>query len=505
MNSSLEQSLTAIIESFDGPVCAFDTNFKLISSNSLFRDLVKKTFQLEVSPGYDFFVFENILVPEDVRFAKEMFSRALSGERLRVAKEFNYATFYVHWEFSINPIFLENEVVALTCFATDKTKDTEYALKKAEQLLLQSETNLKTILDHTKSGYLLLSTDLSIVAFTKVSDDWVKQEFNRSLQAGENFISVVPKKYQSLAEQILMVVASGSPYEYTGKYTLESGKTDWYDVRLAPVYNPQNEVTGIVVTASDVTREKNSEAEIKLLNETLEQNVKARTLQLEASNRELEAFTYSISHDLRAPLRNINGFVEILLEDNNPNITEDMKKNLDVISRNSVRMGQLIDSLLELSRLGRSVLVVKEVNMKLLVEEIFDEIKFADKKFSVEVILHHMYPAKGDASLLKQVWKNLIDNAIKYSSSAASPKIEIGSSVNKETVNYFIRDNGIGFDMQYSHKLFGVFQRLHKDSEYTGTGVGLAIVKRIVQRHNGNVGVDSKLNQGTTFYFNLPV
>lgn len=310
--------------------------------------------------------------------------------------------------------------------------------------------------------------------------------------------------YHSLMTQILDDVISGSPYHYTGKYILESGKTEWYVVNMVRVLNPQQEVSGVVIAVSDVTREKNSEEEIKLLNESLEQSVKARTQQLQASTSELEEFTYSVSHDLRAPLRNINGFAEILLEDNDANLTEGMKKHLEVIKQNSTRMGQLIDSLLEMSRLGRSHIVPKEVNMKQLVIEVIEEIKFADKNFRTEIVLQNLHPVHGDFSLLKQVWQNLISNAIKYSSGKENPRIEIGSSLGDKRVNYFIKDNGVGFDMQYSHKLFGVFQRLHKDSEFSGTGVGLAIVKRIIQKHNGHVGVDSKLNEGTTFYFNLP-
>lgn len=193
-----------------------------------------------------------------------------------------------------------------------------------------------------------------------------------------------------------------------------------------------------------------------------------------------------------------------MIEDNADLLTVEMKKNLGIIKSNAIRMGLFIHSLLEISRLGRSALTIKEVNMLRLVEEVVEDLKLNNNNFIAEIAIGDLPSIKGDASLLRQVWQNLISNAVKYSSLKQNARIEIAATQSDDKVHYTVKDNGVGFDMQFAHKLFGVFQRLHRDTEFAGTGVGLAIVKRIVQRHNGNVGVQSAPNVGTTFYFSLP-
>jgi light-regulated signal transduction histidine kinase (bacteriophytochrome) len=218
----------------------------------------------------------------------------------------------------------------------------------------------------------------------------------------------------------------------------------------------------------------------------------------------MEAFTYSVSHDLRAPLRIINGFGQILKEDYSKQIDPEGQKILDRIMSNSKRMGRLIDDLLDFSRLGRSEINIAEIDMSKIVGEVVEELANSGVSIPKEFHLEDLPSAKGDFNLIKQVWSNLISNAIKYSGKKGLPVIDIGTMNDGTRTIFFIRDNGDGFDMQYYSKLFGVFQRLHKESEFTGTGVGLALVQRIILRHGGRVWAEGTPGEGAVFYFYLP-
>jgi len=229
-----------------------------------------------------------------------------------------------------------------------------------------------------------------------------------------------------------------------------------------------------------------------------------RTAQLESANKELGSFSYSVSHDLRAPIRAINGYSKILLEDYAQKLDEDGEKVLQSIIHNSKKMGLLIDDLLAFSKLGRKPVTVIPIDMDLLVKSIQEELLFEKGAITPIIEIQALPSALGDKSLIKQVWINLISNAIKYSSYNKNSKISIGASVHDNMISYFVKDNGAGFDMQYYDKLFGVFQRLHAQEEFEGTGIGLAIVQKIIHRHNGLVWAESELDKGATFYFSLP-
>lgn len=239
---------------------------------------------------------------------------------------------------------------------------------------------------------------------------------------------------------------------------------------------------------------KNEAAELLIANE-----------ELMIANKELESFSYSVSHDLRAPLRAINGNANILEEDYLGKFDPDGIKALHSIIRNSKKMGVLIDDLLAFSKLGRKQVTVSEINMTDLIKSVLEELVVEDIHDRTETNLNALPLARGDYSLIKQVWINLISNAIKYSKNKPKVHIEIGAYEKDHFVVYYIKDSGVGFDMQYYDKLFGVFQRLHSEEEFEGTGIGLAKVQRIVHRHNGKVWAESKPNEGSCFYFSLPV
>lgn len=234
----------------------------------------------------------------------------------------------------------------------------------------------------------------------------------------------------------------------------------------------------------------------------LEKRVKERTAELEATNRELESFSYSVSHDLRAPLRAITGFSDILEEEDGLVLSDTGKKALNTIQQNAKRMGVLIDDLLKFSRLARQPLAKTTIDTRALLDRILASEEFKNQKATVTV--EELLPVEADHNLLQQVWINLISNALKYSSKKEQPVVEIGSYRKEDEITFFVKDNGAGFDMNYADKLFGTFQRLHKASEFEGTGVGLALSQRILTRHGGRIWAEAKVNEGAMFYFALP-
>jgi signal transduction histidine kinase len=239
--------------------------------------------------------------------------------------------------------------------------------------------------------------------------------------------------------------------------------------------------------------------------ENLDQELQAKAKQLEESNQELESFSYSVSHDLRAPLRAIDGFALMIEEDYLARLDGEGRRYLTVIRENTKRMGALVDDLLAFSRLGRQAVAKSAVNMEALVREVLDE-ALRDHKGRAPVIQIEPLPtAHADRGLLRQVWTNLISNALKYCSNSEQPTITLSGQRSATECAYVIKDNGVGFNMDYVGKLFGVFQRLHRADEFEGTGVGLAIVHRIISRHGGRIWAEGKINQGAVFTFALPV
>jgi PAS domain S-box-containing protein len=311
-----------------------------------------------------------------------------------------------------------------------------------------------------------------------------------------------PKEF---IRELWTTIASGKVWKGEIKNRAKDGSIYWVDTTIVPFLNEQGKPRQYVAIRADITERKRVEEEIRRLNADLEQRVTERTAQLQAANEELEAFSYSVSHDLRAPLRQVMGFVNLLQEEAGPSLSELSSRHLTTISQSAKRMGQLIDDLLAFSRVGRTELHRTDFELGTLMHESVNDFQAQTTARNIQWTIHPLPGVLADRALLRTVLVNLLANAVKFTGLRAEPKIEIGwvPGDEAETV-IFIRDNGAGFDPQYAAKLFGVFQRLHSLAEFEGTGIGLANVQRVIHRHGGRVWAESAVDAGATFYFSLP-
>jgi signal transduction histidine kinase len=286
-------------------------------------------------------------------------------------------------------------------------------------------------------------------------------------------------------------------------YRRADGERIVIELSSAPIFDQQAKVVSAVLTFKDVTAERAAQDEVRRLNAELEDRVRQRTRELEAVNKELEAFSYSVSHDLRAPLRAIDGFSRILLDELAPQIPADGQRYLHLVRGGAQEMGVLIDGLLSFSRLGHQALSRRPTETTELAQDVIETFDAEQSERNVVITLQDLPAVEADETLLRQVFVNLLANALKYSRHRDPARIEVGTYSENGRAVFYVRDNGAGFDMRYADKLFRVFQRLHRTEDYEGTGLGLALVERIVTRHGGRIWAESKPDAGATFYFTL--
>jgi PAS domain S-box-containing protein len=298
-------------------------------------------------------------------------------------------------------------------------------------------------------------------------------------------------------------IAGGKVWHGEIRNRAKDGSLYWVDTTIVPFLGGDGRPRQYVAIRADITERKQAEETIRQLNATLETRVSERTAQLQEANRELEAFSYSVSHDLRAPLRAVDGFSQAVLEDFGALLPEEGRRYLGTIRASAQRMGALIDDLLAFARLGRQEVKRQAVDTVALVRGVLDDLGFPPEGRRVEVRMASLPSIQADPALLRQVWLNLLSNALKYTRKREVAVVEIAAFEHEGVPAFLVRDNGTGFDMRYAGKLFGVFQRLHRAEDYEGTGVGLAIVQRIVQRHGGRVWAEGTVDRGAAFFFTL--
>ena len=410
------------------------------------------------------------------------------------------------------PILQDDKVIRVQGIFQDITerKQIERALQAArnelerkvqERTAALSEANalLEALLDNIPDHIYFKDTQSRFIRNSKSQATSLGLR-DPSETVGKTDFDFFPHASQSFEDE-KEVMRSGKPHvDFEEWVVWPDGKETWVATTKMPLRNSEGQTIGIFGISHDITERKRAEQAIRQLNVDLEKQAE----QLQAANKELEAFSYSVSHDLRAPLRAIDGYTRILVEDYEPLLDAEGKRICGVISREARRMGQLIDDLLAFSRLGRKEMYSSKIDMNALVASIFEELIKDENRERIDFEFAKLPMAKGDSSLIRQVWVNLLSNAIKFTSKKQRSIIEVGSKHTKEENVYYVRDNGAGFDMEYGNKLFGVFQRLHSESEFSGTGVGLAIVQRIIRRHGGRVWAQGEVEKGATFYFALP-
>ncbi|MCL4267161.1 MAG: PAS domain S-box protein [Anaerolineae bacterium] len=311
------------------------------------------------------------------------------------------------------------------------------------------------------------------------------------------------------AKELLHMATQQGSVEDEGWRVRQDGSRIWANVSISALRDEQGQLLGFAKITRDLTDRKEAEAQIRRLNRELEKRVRERTVQLEVANKELEAFAYSVSHDLRAPLRAMSGFSRILIQDYTDILDESGQHYLQRIRENASQMGNLIDDLLKFSRLIREPVRRETINVTAVVHRVLADLNLESAALPLDIVVDELPDCLADFQLLYQVFLNLIENAVKYSRQRDVIRIHVGAqelapmAVGHSQPVYFVRDNGIGFDMAYAEKIFGVFQRLHRAEEFEGTGVGLALVQRIIHRHSGQIWVEAVVDQGATFYFTI--
>jgi PAS domain S-box-containing protein len=378
------------------------------------------------------------------------------------------------------------------------------ARKEDEETLRKSEANLTAIVENTDAFIYSLDVNLRYLTFNSVLKNGLMKDYGITVNPGDEMLNFYGDDQESIRiwKGIYTEAFNGKQFQFTQELTAHGIKR-FVHFSINPVWQ-DGSVISLSCYARDITKEKLAELEIISLNESLEKKVIERTTELKAANKELEAFSYTVAHDLRAPLRITSGFVGMLLKDHGDNLNEEGKYLLQVITQNAEQMSELVADLLELSRLGRVIISPVSCNMQELVEQSLEFVKASTGNFKASVKILHLPEVKCDPHLIKQVWLNLISNAVKYSGKKENPVIEIGSNPVENGIEYYVKDNGAGFDINLSSNLFHPFQRLHKKSEYEGTGVGLALAHVIVTKHGGEMWADAAVGLGATFFFSLP-
>ena len=495
--------LEATISSMANGLIIYNVSGKAIRMNNAAKELLPQYvfFHMTVADRARVIHWET---EEELPYPPEELptARALRGETVRdVVIAASFPDHKLWLSVSTAPIYTSQDKmlgVVASFIDITKRKQAEAQREAALAALALSEEKFSKAFAINPAAIAL--TRLEDGIFIEVNDTWVKLNgYSRDEVIGQSArkLSIWPEA-EAANNFVRELKEKGLVRGWEQKFRKKSGEVFIAEVS-AQVLTFQGEPI-ILSTLVDITARKHAEDQIARQTAQLQE----RTAQLEHINKELESFSYSVSHDLRAPLRAIDGFSRMILKNQGDKFDEDTKTKFNVIRENAQKMGQLIDDLLNLSRLGKQDMKTVELNMAELTNEVWKELQIIDPKRIMKFTVGDMPHAFGDRTLIRQVYLNLIGNAIKFTKQTTAAKIEAGCYTSGNEHVYYIKDNGAGFDMEYYKKLFGVFQRLHSTDEFEGTGVGLAIVQRIIHRHGGRVWAEGELDKGATFYFALP-
>lgn len=363
--------------------------------------------------------------------------------------------------------------------------------------------NLRAIFENTEVGFLFLGPEYDVIAYNHICSHWAANIFSVKLQENANFKDLLlPERFTEFND-FARSILQGNILSYEATYLKTDSSQMWVFVNGKPIMDAGKKVLGICIAITDITHRKMAEEELRKRNSELEKKVEERTVELTEANTALEAFSYSVSHDLRAPVRSVMGFSKIINTDHCQRMNKELKELFGHIETSSRRMNTIIDDLLVLAKYGKEKLNMQHVDITALFNSVWDNLLFTTPH-SATLEMQQLPFVYADGSMMQQVLVNLLSNAIKYSSKKEKPHVAVSFKETAETVTIYVRDNGAGFDMRFYDRLFGAFQRLHGITDFEGTGVGLMLVKRIIERHAGTVGAESELNEGATFYFTLP-
>ena len=372
-----------------------------------------------------------------------------------------------------------------------------------QEEVARNEKRFRALIENMTDGIVLVN-DSGEILFQSPSAKRITGFDFEEMRNNTVYDFVHPSDLKHAADFLKSILEQpGVPLYQQFRIRHKQGHWIWIEGAITNLQHDPN-VKAFIVNYRDITERKKTEREIATLNESLEQKVKERTEELEDANRELEAFNYTVSHDLQSPLNTLSGFAYLLNRDYGAQLDDTGKEFISLIDSGAKRMSQLINYLLEFSKLGKEPVYRKTVDMYDLAGKVADEIQFSSPSTAAEINLLYLKPASCDPALIRQVWTNLIHNALKYSAKQEHPQIEIGMHQHHNETSYYIKDNGVGFDMRHANRLFKVFNRLHSAAEFEGTGIGLSTVHRIVTKHGGRIWAESEKDKGTTFYFTLP-